>query len=186
MSKQVKTMIISEVRKRLGESRDFLVVDVSKVDALKLNTLRLKAQKQGIKILGVKNSLARKALSEVGVTSLDHCLTGSSSLIYGGADVVALSKEVLKWTKEKELKDKLVVKGGTVDGAPLDQAGVDALSKSPGKPELLGQILTLIRSPGAKVAGALLGPGGYLAGQVKSLAEKEEGKEDSGEAAPAA
>lgn len=172
MSKRVKTLVMSEITKRFGDNKDFLVLDASKVTAVKVNKLRLRAEKLGIKMLAVKNTLALRALTDVGVTTLTPILTGPSALVWGGADIVALSKEIAKWAKEKDLKD-LKIKGGTLDGVMLDEKGVDALSKSAGKPELLGQILTLIKSPGAQLAAALIGPGGYISGQVKTLAEKE-------------
>lgn len=181
MSKRVKTLVMSEVTKRFGNTKDFLVLDASKVTAVKVNKLRLRAEKLGIKILTVKNTLALKALSEAGVTSLKPILTGPSALVWGGADIVALSKEITKWSKEKDLKD-LKIKGGTLDGQTLDEKGVEILSKSAGKPELLGQILSLIKSPGGQLAAALIGPGGYLSGQVKAIAEKEGEAADAGEA----
>jgi large subunit ribosomal protein L10 len=174
-------MVMSEVTKRIGDNRDFLVLDASKVNAVKVNQLRLRAAKLGIKMLNVKNTLALKALSELGVKTLGPIMNGPSSLVWGSSDMVALSKEIAKWAKEKDLKD-LKIKGGTLDGVTLDEKGVEILSKSAGRAELLGQILTLIKSPGAQLAGALLGPGGYLAGQVKAISEKEE---KSAEEAPA-
>ena len=39
--------------------------------------------------------------------------------------------------------------------------------------ELLGKVVTLILSPGARLAGSLLGSGGTVAGQIKSIADKE-------------
>ena len=163
---------MSEITKRFGDNKDFLVLDASKVTAVKVNKLRLRAEKLGIKMLAVKNTLAQKALTDVGVTTLGPILTGPSALVWGGADMVALSKEIAKWAKEKDLAT-LKIKGGTLDGQTLDAKGVETLSKSAGKPELLGQILTLIKSPGAQLAGALLGPGGYISGQVKAISEKE-------------
>lgn len=183
MSKRVKTLVMSEITKRFGDNRDFLVLDASKVTAVKVNKLRLRAEKLGIKMLAVKNTLAQKALSDIGVTTLGPILNGPSALVWGGADMVALSKEIAKWAKEKDLAT-LKIKGGTLDGQTLDANGVELLSKSAGKPELLGQILTLIKSPGAQLAAALLGPGGYLNGQVKAIAEKE-GEDAGSEAAPA-
>ena len=170
MSKAIKEMIISSVRERLGEHRDMLVVDSSKVDAFGQNKMRLKLQEQGITMLGVKNALARKALNDAGITTLDPYLQGPSSLVFGGPDVVALAKIMAKWAKDIP---KLEIKGGSVEGQSLDSAGVDALSKSPGREELLGRVLMLIRSPGGTVAGALLGAGGKVAGQIKTIADKE-------------
>lgn len=185
MSKRVKTLVMSEITKRFGENREFLVLDASKVTAVKVNQLRLRAAKLGITMLNVKNTLAQKVLSDIGVSALGPILNGPSALVWGSSDIVALAKEVTKWSKEKELKD-LKIKGGTIDGQTLDTKGVEALSKSPGRPELLGKILTLIRSPGAQLAAALLGPGGYLAGQVKGVEEKAEKAEPAASETPAA
>jgi large subunit ribosomal protein L10 len=126
-------------------------------------------------MLGVKNSLARMVLKELGLSSLDPFLVGPSTLVFGGPDIVALSKEITKWAKDIE---KLQIKGGVVDGAAVNPAEVDALSKSPSREELLGKIVMLALSPGAQLAAALLGAGGKVAGQVKSIAEKEGGEKE--------
>ena len=170
MSKTVKKMLIGEIRDRIGETRDLLVVDSSKLDALTANRFRLALREKQISLLTVKNTLARRALNDAGVTALDPVLDGPSTIIWGGEDIVALSKEIARWAKELE---PLQIKGGAVEGTTLNAADVDQLSKSPSREELIGQIAGLILSPGAQLAGALLGPGGYLAGQIKELAEKE-------------
>ena len=181
MSKRIKDMLVAELRERLGSHRDILVVDYSKLDGVTLNNLRLKLRKQNIRMLGVKNSLARKVLGELGLAGLDPFLAGPSTLVFGGPDIVALSKEITKWAKDLE---PLQIKGGVVEGNSINPAGVDALSKSPSREELLGKIVTLMLSPGAQLVGALLGTGGKLAGQVKSIADKEPASDS--EAAPAA
>jgi len=102
---------------------------------------------------------------------LNPILEGPSTLVWGSEDVVALSKQITAWAKEL---DELEIKGASVEGQTLDAAGVDRLSKSPGRPELLSQIVGLILSPGGNIAGALLGTGGTIAGQVKSHSERDE------------
>lgn len=168
MSKQIKEMMMEEITAKLGDHRDLLVVDSSAMDAIENNKFRLELFKQGITLLAVKNTLARKALEGLGITGLDEILKGPSVLVWGGEDAVALSKEITKWAKELE---PLNIKGGSVEGTPLDQDGVEKLSKSPGRAELIGRIATLILSPGAQLAGAMLGPGGTVSGQVKAKAE---------------
>src|SRR5579871_5699906 len=170
MSKKIKEMLVADLRARIGEHRDILVVDYSKLDGVTENNLRLKLRKQKITMLGVKNALARKALSELGVTGLDAYLSGPSTLVFGGPDIVALSKEITKWAKDLEA---FQIKGGVVEGNSIDKAQVVALSKSPSREELLGKVVALCLSPGGLVAGALLGAGGTICGQVKSIAEKE-------------
>jgi len=171
MSKQIKQMIIDEIRQKLGESRDVLVVNSSKLDGVTDNRFRGQLLAKGIHLLQVKNTLARRALAEVGVTSMEQVLAGPSTLIWGGEDIVSLSKEIARWARQL---DKLEIKGGAVEGQVVSAKGVDELSKSPGRLELISQIVGLALSPGARIAGALLGPGGTISGQAKALADKED------------
>ena len=171
MSKEVKEMVIDELRERVGESRDFLVVSVARVDGVTANRWRLSLRKSGVHVLTVKNNLARQALNSVGISALDPVLEGPSTLVWGGEDVVSLSREITKWAKEIE---GLEIKGGAVEGQTLSSGDVDALSKSPGRLELISQIVGLALSPGRQLAAALLGPGGKIAGQLKTISEKEE------------
>lgn len=170
MSKQIKQMIIDEIRQKLGECRDVLVVNSSKLDAITDNRFRGQLRAKGIHLLQVKNTLARRALEEVGVKSMEQVLAGPSTLVWGGEDIVSLSKEIAKWARDL---DKLEIKGGAVEGQVVNAKGVVELSKSPGRLELISQIVGLALSPGARLAGALLGPGGTISGQVKALADKE-------------
>lgn len=171
MSRQIKDMLIEEVQARVGESRDMLVVDCSKLDAISANKWRLGLRKANINALTVKNSIARNALGRLGVSGLEDILAGPSTLVWGGEDVVALSKEIARWAKELE---HLQIKGATVEGQSLDAVEVDALSKSPGRRELIGRIAGLLLSPGSQLAGALQGPGGQLAGCLKKISGDDE------------
>jgi large subunit ribosomal protein L10 len=171
MSKPIKQMLIDEVTSRIGDNRDMLVIDVSRLDAISANKFRIALAEKSITALTVKNSLAKKALAGVGVEALNDVLAGPSTLVWGGEDVVALSKEISKWSKDF---DEIDIKGGTVEGETLDSAGVDALAKSPSREELLSIISGQILGPGAKLSSQLLGPGGQLAGQIKSKSEGDE------------
>jgi large subunit ribosomal protein L10 len=181
MSKYVKELIIDDVHARLGDARDVVIIDSSALDPITDHEFRGKIRNAGIKMLTVKNTLARKALERNGAQGIDKILAGPSTIIYGGEDVVALSKIVVKVTKDYE---KIAIKGGVSEGTPLNSDAVTALSKSPGRLELISQIVGQILSPGANLAGALLGPGGKLAGIVKTIEEKHGGgDEPSSEAA---
>ena len=174
MSKAVKQLVMDEIQKRLGETRELLVVDASKMDAIETNRMRLTLQEKGVTLLAVKNTLAKRVLSDVGMDGLDDVLEGPSTLVWGGEDIVQLSKEMTKWAKEIPNLD---IKGGSVDGQALDAGAVDSLSKSPGRLELLSIISGQLLSPGAQLSGALVGIGGALASQVEKISEEAEGAE---------
>lgn len=173
MSKYVKELQIRDYRGRFGTADDVLFVNVVGLEATETNKLRLQLRKKGIGLQVVKNSLARKILEEKGLKVEPAILEGSSAVAWGGEDVVALARELADWAKKVE---KFQIKGGCVGGQSLDSKGVDQLSKLPSRVEMLGQLVTLITSPGANLAAALLGAGGTLAGQIKQLAEPKEGE----------
>jgi large subunit ribosomal protein L10 len=171
MSRRVKEMLIEDLGVRLKGVKDILVLDASKLDGVTANKLRLSMRKKKITALTVRNKLGRVALKNAGVTSLDPILEGPSTLVWGGEDIVALSKEIAKWAKDIE---PLQIKGGTTEGSTLTKETVDELAKSPGRKELIGQIAAALMSPGAQLAGALVGPGRKLASQIEKVAEKQE------------
>lgn len=172
MSRQIKDMLIEDLQQKIGDAKDMVVVDCSKLDAISANKWRLGMQEKNIQALTVKNSIARNALARAGVSGLDEILAGPSTIVWGGDDVVDLSKEISRWSKQL---GKLEIKGATVEGGSLDASGVEALSKSPGRAELIGQLAGLLLAPGAQLAGALQGPGGQLAGCLEAISEESEG-----------
>jgi large subunit ribosomal protein L10 len=171
MSRRIKDMLIAGITDRIGDARDMLVVDCSAMDAVSANQWRLGIAEAQISALTVKNSIARNALAQIGVEGLDEILAGPSTLLWGGEDVVGLSKEITKWSRQVE---GLQIKGATVEGQTLDAAAVETLSKSPGRLELIGQIVGSMLSPASQLAGALKSPGGKLAGALQSIAEGDE------------
>jgi len=181
MSKVVKRMMIDQIREQIGETKDLVVLDTSRMDAISDNQLRAELVAKGIRLVTVKNTLARLALKEAGIEPPEEAFAGPSTIALGSEDIVALSREMAQWAKKI---DELEIKGGAVDGQGVDSSGIEAISKGPSRDELISQIVGLVLSPGARLSGALLGPGGYLCGQIKALADKEgDDTQASGDAA---
>jgi large subunit ribosomal protein L10 len=170
MGKQVKDMVIADIQARIGDAKDFIVVDASKLDAITANRWRLALRKERISALTVKNSIAMNALRRRGVNGLDPVLAGPSTLVWGCEDIVALSRSITKWARDIQ---KLEIKGAAVEGQTLNAAAVETLSKSAGRRETIAELAGLMLAPGRQLAGCLQGPGGQLAGQLKTLSEKE-------------
>ena len=172
MSKRIKEMLVTDLQQRIGDTTEILVVDSARLDAISDNRFRLALREKDISVLTVKNSMALRALHSREITELDPILEGPSSLVYGGEDIVSLSKEIAGWVDELG-SDLIAIKGGVLEGTTLSKGDVEELSKSPSREELIGQIAGLLLAPGANLAAALLGPGGKLAGQVEAIADGE-------------
>jgi large subunit ribosomal protein L10 len=172
MSYLVKNLVQNEYEKMFGDISEFVVVDLTGVSGVDNNILRGELKKKGIHMTVVKNSLMCLALQKLGMdVACGVFAAGPCTVAYGGDSVVDVAKEVVGWAKKIKA---ITPKGAYVDGMLMAGDGVKELSKMPTRVELQGQVVQIALTPGANVAGALLGPGGVIAGCIESVIEKLE------------
>lgn len=174
MSKYVKGLVQSDFEKRLSGTESFMVINTTGLGGIANNQLRGDLKKKGIKLMVVKNTLAKKALSKMNMAAAASILTGPCTFAFGGDSVIDVAKEFTEIVKKYKT---IEVKGAFLDGTSFDAAGAIELAKMPNRVELLGQVVVLICSPGAKVAGAIISPASKIAGCIKTIIEKGESAE---------
>jgi large subunit ribosomal protein L10 len=172
MSYLVKNLVQNEYEKVFSGISEFVVVDLTGVSGVDNNILRGELKKKGIRMTVVKNSLMCMALQKMGMDAARGVFAvGPCTVAYGGDSVVDIAKEVVDWAKKIKA---ITPQGAYVDGVLMSGDGVKELSKMPTRVELQGQVVQIALTPGANIAGALVGPGGVIAGCVESLIEKLE------------
>lgn len=180
MSKYVKDLITEQLRDRLKDVDDALLVDVVGLDANANNRLRAEFREKKIHVAVVKNSLARRATEGTPLRQAFEGLTGPSAVCWGGEDIVSLAKEVTRLAKDESMAP-FRARGGVMEGEALSAEQVHEISKWPSREEQLGLLVGQILGPGATLAAQLIGPGGTLAGQIAQKGEEEEDGEPSGD-----
>ncbi len=173
MSKPVKDLMTSEVRKRYEGIDSVCVIDISGLDAINTNLMRGELKKQNIRMQIVKNSIARRALAGSALEPLAKSLEGPCALVCGEPAITDIAKELAKWAKSHKT---IKLKTGIMEGDP-DLLDVAELSRMKGRTELVGEIGMLVSSPGSNLASQLGSSAGKIAGCLKAMIEDKEEKE---------
>ena len=174
MSKYVKELVTRDIRRRLDGVEDAVLVNCVGMDANTTSELRGELDKKDIKLLVVKNSLARRATEGTQLSAAFEGASGQVGVCWGSSDFVSLVKEVVELDKDKDKFDAFQASGGVMDGEKLDAEGLKAVSKWPSRAEQISLLVGQILSPGAELSAAMLGPGKMLNSQIKKISEGDE------------
>ena len=144
MSKYVKELMMDQLRSDLDGSRSLLILDLKGLDAIAEYQLRRDLRKKSIKVRALKNTLARRVFTDMGMDGLSKYLEGPSVAVWGGDGVAELAKEIS--TQVKTLK-KPEIKGGAVDGVVIGPEQVEDITKLPSREALIGRVVSLALAP---------------------------------------
>jgi len=170
MSKAVKDMLVKDLKHRLLDVGDVIVVNLGRLDAQKTTELRHQLRKRRIHLQLIKTSLARRAIAGTPLEPALEKAEGMLALAWGGEDVVDLAKELDRLAGVKDFEG-FECRGGALDGSRLEAADVKQVAKWPSRAEQLAILSGQISSLGSLLSGQILSAGSGLAGQIASRAE---------------
>jgi large subunit ribosomal protein L10 len=143
VKREEKARVIEELAEKLRGGAAVLV-DYQGMDVAQSTQLRARSREAGVEFVVAKNTLTRRAADEAGVEDLSEYLVGPTALAFS-EDPVASAKLMAEFAGQVE---SFSLKGGLLEGGRvLDEAGVVALSRLPGREQLLAQVVGGISSP---------------------------------------
>lgn len=153
MKRSEKDQVIAAVKELAGRSKSMFFADFTGVTVEEVNELRREFHKSDVGYQVVKNTLARKALSEMeGMdTVLDH-LRQPTAIAFGFDDPIAPARIIKKF---RDKSKKLAVKVCVVENLVYDGARLDELANLPSRKEVIAGILGSIEAPVSGVVGAI-------------------------------
>ena len=143
MSKYVKELMMDQLRSDLDGSRSVLILDFKGLDAVAEHQLRRDLRKKSIQVRVLKNTLARRVFTEMGMDGLSKYLEGPSVAVWGATASPSWPRR--SPTQVKTLK-KPEIKGGAVDGVVDRPDQVEDITKLPSREALIGRVV----EPGAR------------------------------------
>jgi large subunit ribosomal protein L10 len=128
-----------------------------------------------------KNTLAKRAATEAGISGLDDLFTGPTALAFVGGDPVEAAKSLREFAKAHPL---LVIKGGVFEGRPLSADDIKKLADLESREVLLAKLAGAMKASMSKAAATFQAPLAQAARLAAALQDKRTA-EGGAEAAPA-
>ncbi|MEW6774813.1 MAG: 50S ribosomal protein L10 [Bdellovibrionota bacterium] len=153
VKKEEKEALVSDLKADLAGASSLVLFGSEGVTVAEITGLRAKLRKDGAKVQTVKNTLLYRATAGTALEPLQKHLFGSTVLCICTTDPITPVKSLVEESKKVE---KLKIKAGAIDGKPLTEAEVIALSKLPSKLELIAKTLGSINAPAQNMVGVLV------------------------------
>lgn len=158
--REEKVRAVEELTAKFREAKAAIITDYRGLNVAEMTELRKRLREAGVEFKVVKNTLTRRATQAAQLEALDQHLVGPTAIAFGFGDVVAPAKILTEFAKDHKA---LEIKGGLIEGKPVDAAGVDALAQLPSREGLLSMLLSVLQAPMRNFAYA-----------VKQVAERKE------------
>jgi len=176
--------ICSEYESLFDEANECIFVGFQGLTVEQVNALRSSLNKEDIRVQVLRSSLAEVVLKQKNRDGFQSMLTGPTAVIWGGSSIIQVSKSVHDFAKKAKM---LQIKGGFLNGKPINEKDAERLTKIPDRPVLLGAIVATFMDPLQSLANGMGQILSSIANLIDALEKKraEEGGAQPAQAAPA-
>ena len=168
MPNATKIERVAELKEQIESANALLLTEYRGLTVEEITELRRSLRDVDASLAVIKNTLMQRAANDAGIAELDELLVGPSAIAFVNGDVVAVAKKLKDASKQFPA---LVIKGGYMDGAPLDAAGASSLADLESREVMLSKIAGMLKSEMSRAAAT------FIATQSKFLSLLEAYKE---------
>src|ERR1700712_2879781 len=182
MAKPEKVAKVAEIADQFRNSSAAVVTEYRGLTMSQLTTLR-KSLGGDTAYTVAKNPRVKRAAADAGVEGLDDLFTGPTAVAFITGEPVDAAKVLRDFARANPL---LVIKGGLLEGKPLDAAEVTKLADLESREVLLGRMAGAMLATLTKAAVVLNALPSQVARLAAALVEKRTDEEGAPEAPAAA
>jgi large subunit ribosomal protein L10 len=160
MDRAGKEQVVSEIKESFTNVMSVVLADYRGLTVPTVTEMRDEFRKAGCHYRVLKNTLVKIAIKGSEMEPMSQLLAGPTAVIWSNESPSTPAKLAIKYAKEQA---NFIIKGGYFEGAVLDPAGVERLSKMPGKEELQATLLmTFLAAPQNFVRQIIAGPQNFM------------------------
>lgn len=177
MAKAEKVSTVAEITEKFRSSNAAVITEYRGLTMAQLTELR-RSLGGDTAYTVAKNTLVKRAAAEAGVEGLDDLFVGPTAVAFVSGEPVDAAKALRDFAKAHPL---LVIKGGLLDGRPLEAAEVTKLADLDSREVLLAKLAGAMKGTLTKAAVVLNALPTKTAQLVSALQEKKaEGADAAG------
>jgi large subunit ribosomal protein L10 len=180
VKKEDKERVVADLTERLKNTETLLVADYRGLTMPQIDELRTKLIEHGARFAVVKNTLTRRAAEAAGSDVLLALLEGPTAIAFleSDGDPVAVAKALVDAARETRV---LEVRGGMLEGRPVEAEEIESLAKLPPADVLRSQVLGAITAPLTAIVGLFTAPLQDLYGLIDARIEQLQAQGDTSE-----
>lgn len=185
MARADRNAAVAEIVESFNDSAGAVLTEYRGLTVKELQNLR-RSLGANANYAVVKNTLAKIAANQVGITGFDDLLTGPTAIAFINGDVVEAAKGLRDFAKANPT---LVIKGGVLDGNILDASEIAKLADLESREVLLGKLagaMLASLSQAVYLLNAPLAQAARLAGALEAKAQEDPSILAGGAGTPAA
>lgn len=167
MPKPQKLEAVAELKKKFEDADGAILAAFRGLKVQEIKELRRSLAPTEFKV--VKNTLARRAVSEASLDDLLPLLEGSTAIAFIKGDPIAAAKSLDDIAKKYPA---LEIKGGLIEGRVLDASRASALAKVKPREVMLSQLAGMFQQPLQQLVNLLNAPLRSLAYGLGAYREK--------------
>jgi large subunit ribosomal protein L10 len=170
ITKERKNELVTQYSEWVKQSKALVLTQYVGLTMKDIDALRAKVRENGGEFHIIKNTLAKLAFEQAGLSVQKEQFEGSTAIVFAFADAPATAKTVTDFAKSSEF---LKIKGGFLEKQALTPSAVKELAELPPLPVVRAQLLGTLLAPASKLVRTLAEPGRMIAAVIKAHAEPE-------------
>ena len=173
ITKKHKNEIVQTYADLLDRSNGIVLTNNLGLNMKQLTALRAGLRAANAEFHITKNTLVKVALKDKGYDVPAELLTGPTAIGFAFEELPAVAKAIVDFSRKSD--ERIVLKGGVMDGKFLNATEIAALAQLPPLPVMRAQLLSMISAPATQLAGVMAGGIRQVVSVLKAYSEKEDG-----------
>lgn len=176
MKKEQKTGVVSDLHEKFIKARLAVVTECGGMPVNQLTQLRHQLRGAQAELKVVKNSLAARAAEGTSLLPVVSLFTGQVAVVIGYDDPILPAKILRDFIKREKCDEKIIWRGGVIEGKTLDPAQLLDTADLPSKEVLLSMLVSAVQGPLRGMVGVLQGILRGFAAVLVAIQDKKKGE----------